>query len=72
MATSRKPQLTQYVCAGYADHQDRTPWKRAPMTYEEWQELGYETPEQSAYWSGWKASLNTTVYRIGRECAQTA
>ena len=46
-----------YVKAGYADYLDGTPWRRSPMTFEDWKAGAQETDESRAYWNGFEAAL---------------
>jgi hypothetical protein len=48
---------------GRLDHQDRTPWKRAPMSESEWRDTGRETPEQQSYWDGFNGGVHDVLKR---------
>lgn len=52
-----------YVKAGYADFLDQTPWRRSPVTYEDWVAGAADTDESNAYWSGWYAALEDAIQR---------
>lgn len=60
--------LYVYIQRGYKDYIERTPWKRAPMTFEEHLHEP-ETAEQQAYWEGFNAAMmdrTAPVFRAAR------
>lgn len=53
MKKQRNP--ASFVIAGAQDHRARTPWKRAPVTFDQWLAGDYDAYQDQcleAYWSG--------------------
>lgn len=65
-AAANAARLASFVIAGYADNQERTPWKRCPVSYEDWRAGANDTPEVLAYWSGWDAANNDAFAKASR------
>lgn len=57
------------MLAGILDARELTPWKRCPMTFDEWEEHPVDTPEAAEYWKGFDGGMDESFARAQRKAA---